>query len=229
MKEDYAAKMALKTNAALREYVIGHYQYREEAVLAAFDELRARGLPAPEEGALRPALETAAVARSQAEAALRVESAPAVSADPDAEDAATGPALYSPLVIIAFSMLSVVIGGVLMGLNLYRVGKKQAVLMLVLFTIVYLLIGSAVINWASRLGPMALLGSVFFFNLTTALVYIRWFWQRHIGAGNYRSRGVLVPVLVCMLLIWGAQRLTPYLLQNQPKQNRQQLEQLLHR
>ena len=37
--EDYAAKMALKSDAALREYVAGHTQYREGAVLAALDEL----------------------------------------------------------------------------------------------------------------------------------------------------------------------------------------------
>ena len=41
--EDYAAKMLLKTDAALREYVTGHVQYREAAVLAALDELRRRG------------------------------------------------------------------------------------------------------------------------------------------------------------------------------------------
>ena len=45
--EDYAAKMQLKTDAALREYVNGYAQYREAAVLAAFDELRRRGQPAP--------------------------------------------------------------------------------------------------------------------------------------------------------------------------------------
>ena len=41
--EDYAAKMLLKTDAALREYVAGHAQYRDAAVLAALAELRRRG------------------------------------------------------------------------------------------------------------------------------------------------------------------------------------------
>jgi hypothetical protein len=52
--EDYAAKMQLKSDTALRDYVTGYAQYREVAVLAAFDELRRRGQPAPEEAALRP-------------------------------------------------------------------------------------------------------------------------------------------------------------------------------
>ena len=56
--EDYAAKMPLKSDADLRGYVTGYAQYREAAVLAAFDELRRRGQPAPEEPALRPALHT---------------------------------------------------------------------------------------------------------------------------------------------------------------------------
>jgi hypothetical protein len=61
--EDYAAKMALKPDAALREYVTGHAQYREDAVLAALDELRRRGQPALEEATLRPQLEAAACPR----------------------------------------------------------------------------------------------------------------------------------------------------------------------
>jgi len=57
--EDYAAKMALKPDATLRDYVRDYAQYREGAVLAALAELRVRGQPAAEEATLRPQLEAA--------------------------------------------------------------------------------------------------------------------------------------------------------------------------
>ena len=96
MKEDYAAKMALKADAALREYVSGHYQYREEAVLAALAELRQRGQPAPEEETLRPALESGAAARRQAAAARATPSCDAASADLHTLRGGGGPLYAAP-------------------------------------------------------------------------------------------------------------------------------------
>src|SRR6476469_4143398 len=106
--EDYAAKMLLKTDAALREYVTGHVQYREEAVLAALDELRRRGQPAPEEATLRPSLEAGAAAQRRAdeaaEAKRQQESARPTSAAPEEIAEENRPALYSPVTIVLFSV-----------------------------------------------------------------------------------------------------------------------------
>ena len=222
--EDYAAKMLLKTDAALREYVTGHVQYREAAVLAAFDELRRRGQPAPEEAALRPALEAAATTQRRVEEEAEAESRQAaLAADPEAA-AAAGPALYSPAAIVLFSMFSVVIGGVLMSLNLYRVGRKQAIVGLVLFSIAYAYLGSLAVAWGMTIGLSAVWG-VLLFNLSAALAYVFWFWPRYVGTTTFRSRSVLVPVLVCMALLWGIQRITPYLLQN--KEVREQMKDMM--
>jgi hypothetical protein len=120
--EDYAAKMLLKTDAALREYVTGYVQYREAAVLAAFDELRRRGQPAPEEAALRPGLEEAAAAQRAAEEAAEAERRQA----DEAEDptAVAGPALYSPITIVLFSIpFTFLAGGTLLGINLWRLDR----------------------------------------------------------------------------------------------------------
>ena len=222
--EDYAAKMLLKTDAALREYVTGHVQYREAAVLAAFDELRRRGQPAPEEAALRPGLEKAATTQRRVEEEAETESRQAaLAADPEAA-AAAGPALYSPASIVLFSMFSVVIGGVLMSLNLYRVGRKQAILGLVLFSVVYAYLGSQAVAWGMTVGLSAVWG-VLLFNLSAALAYVFWFWPRYVGTTTFRSRSVLVPVLVCMALLWGVQRITPYLMQN--KEVREQMKNIM--
>lgn len=232
MKEDYAAKMALKTDAALREYVTGHYQYREEAVLAAFDELRSRGQPAPEEADLRPKLETEAAARQVKEAQLATEAATIPEVDPATGEAApTGPALYSPITILLFSMLpmsTMITGGLLMGMNLYRLGKRKAMLGLALFVVVYLFVASALLSQAMMQGNLNPILGTLLFNLPAALAYVFWFWPRYVGpATSYRSRSVLMPILVCLLIVWGVQKITPYLIKRQPPEVRQQLERYL--
>ena len=227
--EDYAAKMLLKTDAALREYVTGHAQYREAAVLAALDELRRRGHPAPEEAALRPGLEAAAAAQRAREEATEAERRPAARTNPKDEDEA-GPALYSPVSIVLFSVLpmfTMLTGGVLMGMNLYRLGKKRAALGLALFVIAYLYLGSLLFSWAVLNWGLSPVLGVLLFNLPAALAYVLWFWPRYVGATNFRSRNVLVPIMVWMLFVWGLQRITPYLIRQQPKEIRQQLERMM--
>ncbi|GAA4350960.1 hypothetical protein GCM10023185_09190 [Hymenobacter saemangeumensis] len=239
--EDYAAKMQLKTDAALREYVTGYQQYREDAVLAALAELRRRGQPDPQEPELRPLLEAGAARQRLAEAAeierLRVEAEAKASQSDEADtpesaeaEDADSPSLYSPSSILIFSMLPIstmVAGGVLMCLNLYRVGRKRAVVGLALFILVYFFAGSALINWAVFQHGLNPVWAILLFNLPAALVYVLWVWPRYIGTTSFRSRSTLVPIIVCFVVMWGLNRLTPYLLQRQPKEVQQQLRQMM--
>ena len=231
--EDYAAKMLPKTDAALREYVTGHVQYREAAVLAAFDELRRRGQPAPEEAALRPGLEVAAANQRTLDEAAEVErrqALPAAAADATtSETDETTPALYSPVAIVLFSILPVstmITGGVLMCMNLYRLGKKRATLGLAIFVVAYFFAGSALVNWAVFQQGLSPIWGILLFNLPAALIYVLWVWPRYIGSSNFRSRSILAPILVCMLIVWGAQRIMPYLIKQQPKEVRERLERM---
>ncbi|GAC1370451.1 MAG: hypothetical protein NVS3B25_04700 [Hymenobacter sp.] len=226
--EDYAAKMLLKTDAALREYVTGHAQYREDAVLAALDELRRRGQPAPEEAALRPGLEVAAAAQRARDEAAEAARPQAPAAPNSALDAA-GPALYSPVTIVLFSIpFTLLAGGALLGLNLWRLDRKRALLRLVLFIVAYLLAGVLVLSWAlPRYGLSPWYGPLF--NFPAILVYVLWFWPRHVGPGNYRSRSWLLPLLVCFALVFGMQKLNEYLLKKQPKEVRSQFERMMPR
>jgi hypothetical protein len=225
--EDYAAKMLLKTDAALREYVTGHVQYREAAVLAALDELRRRGQPVPEDAALRPGLEQAASAqRILDEAAEAERQQAAVAADPELA-VADGPALYSPVTIVLFSIpFTLLAGGAMLGLNLWRLDRKRALLGLVLFIGAYMLLGVVALQWAlPRFGLRAWYGPLF--NLPAILAYVLWFWPRNVGTTTYRSRSWLPPLLVCFVLVFGIQKLNNYLLQKQPKEVRQELERLM--
>jgi hypothetical protein len=220
--EDYAAKMLLKTDAALREYVTGHVQYREAAVLAALDELRRRGQPAPEEAALRPGLEAGAATQrilDEAAAAKAAAERPTPARNPDepAEIPDDAPALYSPLAIILFSIMSVPIGGILLGMNLFRVGQKKALFRLALFILAYMGAGMALFGLAASQGNSVYVWGLLLLNLLATMVYLQWFWPRYVGGTPYRSRSALVPLAVCLLLVWGAQKLSPSLMQQPGK------------
>jgi hypothetical protein len=199
--EDYAAKMALKPDAALREYVTGHDQYREDAVLAALDELRRRGQPAPEEASLRPGLE-AAVQVQQAEAAIKARELSRAESQPVPNE--EQPVLYTPGVIVLFSVLfnTIITGAVLLALNLRRLKQTKAIWGLAAFVLAYLIGEAVVVNLFMQkyaLSPLF----VSLLNLPAILVYILWFWPRYVGTHQFQPRGWLVPLLVCFAILMG--------------------------
>jgi len=193
--EDYAAKMALKSDGALREYVTGHAQYREAAVLAALDELRQRGQPAPEDAELRPSLTAAVQAQLAAEQASQLSVA-AEAAVPESEQ----PVLYTPGVIVLFSVLfNTIAGAVLLGMNLYQLKQKKAIWGLAAFVLVYLVAESLIVNAIVRSGQFNLL-LVSIMNLPAILAYVLWFWPRYVGTYQFQARGWLAPLLICLIM-----------------------------
>jgi lysylphosphatidylglycerol synthetase-like protein (DUF2156 family) len=207
--EDYAAKMALKTDAALREYVTGHAQYREDAVLAALDELQRRGQPAPEDAALRPALD--AVVRDQQAAQAKLAAATPATEKEVPED--EQPVLYTPGVIVLFSVLfNTIAGAVLLAINMYQVKRTKAIWGLAAFVLAYLIVESLIVNAMLRSGPLnPLLLSIL--NLPAILAYVLWFWPRYVGTYQFQSRGWLVPLLVCLIIMVGLGLLARYAVQ----------------
>ncbi|MFD1467507.1 hypothetical protein ACFQ48_04655 [Hymenobacter caeli] len=197
--EDYAAKMQAKSAAELRQYVGRYAEYRDDAVLAALAELSRRGLPAPEEAALRPALEVA-VAQQQAAEAKAAAAAPRPG-DPAAAD---GLELYSQGTIVLFSMLfSMLAGGILLGLNLHRLRRTGALARLVAFVLALSVARGLALAWAltqfsNNLLVLAFLP--FLFDVAGTVVYLAWFWPRYVGTQEYRSRSWLLPLVLCLAL-----------------------------
>ena len=211
--EDYAAKMALKPDAALRDYVTGHAQYREEAVLAALDELRRRGQPAPEDASLRPGLE--AVVQEQARVAAL--------APPTAEEEEL-PRLYSPAGIVVMSaMVSVVAGAVLLALNMRMMKRGKAVIGLAAFVLVYILGRALLVSWLTEQQLMT--PYAFIIDLPIIIAYIWWFWPRYVGTYQFQPRNWLLPLGACFLLVTAFYMLNP----KAAKQMRQQMEQMQQR
>jgi hypothetical protein len=215
--EDYAAKMALKPDAALHEYVTGHAQYREEAVLAALNELRQRGQPAAEDAVLRPQLE-AVVQLAQANADALV------AADPEV-DVADLPRLYSPAgIVVVSATLSVVAGAVLLALNLYRLKKGSIIVWLAAFVIVYVIARAFLLKWliAQHLfspwtAPLI--------DLPVIIAYVWWFWPRYIGTYQFQPRNWLLPLGIFLLVVFVFLLLNPNTAQQMKQQIEQQMQQ----
>ncbi|WP_223653362.1 hypothetical protein [Hymenobacter psoromatis] len=211
--EDYAAKMALKTDAALREYVTSYAQYREEAVLAALAELRQRGRPAPEEDTLRPQLEVLA----QQAATAAPASVPSRPADPTALPPEDQPVLYTPGVIVLFSVLfnTIIAGAVLLAINMRRLKQTRAIWGLAAFVVAYLIGEAVLVNMfmkTYKLSPLF----VSLLNLPAILAYILWFWPRYVGTNQFQPRGWLVPLFICFVILLVLGLLARYWLQHVP-------------
>lgn len=221
--EDYAAKMALKPDAALREYVMGYAQYREDAVLAALDELQRRGQPALEDATLRPLL-TAAVREQQAAQAKLAAATPAAEKEvPEDEQ----PVLYTPASIIIISVVvSVVAGAVLLAINLHRLKRANAIFGLIAFVFAYL-IGEAFVLRLLLAQHLFTPVAAFLLDLPLILAYVWWFWPRYVGTTQFQPRSWLLPLGICLLLKFGV----AYLLMLNPtvaqliKQQMQQMQQ----
>jgi hypothetical protein len=222
MTEDYAAKMARKTLAELHQYVTGRAQYREDAVLAALDELTRRGQSHPEEAHLRPELEREVRQQTARAEKARQQETEATANSEAVEAEAVGPALYSPSTVTLFSVVfSMLAGGALMALNFKALRQTGATVRLVFFVIAYLVVGGLILQWlVQRYGLNPWFGA--FFDLPAIVVYIFWFWPRYVGAKPYQSRSWLLPFAICAaikigLSLW-AIRFLPQLLKAIPGQ-----------
>lgn len=198
MAEDYAAKMGRKTDAELRQYVDRYADYREEAVLAALDELERRGRAATEADAIRTDVRPVVEQRAAEAATTRAAEAAPLAVEPDP---ATAPVLYSPATIAIFSVLfSFLAGGVLLVINLFRLDKQRKALRLLLFIVLYLVGSSYLLQWAvAQFGNDARWVSAAV-NLGAVVAYLWFFWPRYVGQRSYLSRGWLPALVVCMLL-----------------------------
>ena len=216
--EDYAAKMQLKSDAALREYVTGYAQYRDEAVLAALTELRRRGQPAPEEIELRPLLE-AAISQQPAVAVAAPPERPARPGEAVPAPDPNAPALYTPGVIVLFSVLfHFIAGAVLLSLNFKALGRGRAIWGLGAFVVAYIVGEALLVRFlmahygTSAFDPLLVAG----LNLPAILTYILWFWPRYVGSSRFRSRNWLLPLLICFVAVSVLQLLAMYLLKQMP-------------
>ncbi|KUG06096.1 hypothetical protein [Solirubrum puertoriconensis] len=198
--EDYAAKMAGKTDAELLLYVERRAEYREQAVLAALSELERRGRTIDNVATLRTELQ-ASLVKTEAEARLNPAPEPtwatkATEPEEIEEVAADAPALYSPTTVVVFSVFSFLIGGVLMLLNLLRLRRYGGAALLVALVA----LGISGLSWMSGLLEIRPEYVFLGINVVLAALYVYVLWPYFIGAQAYRPRGWLMPLLIIFAL-----------------------------
>lgn len=220
MYEEYADKMSRKSLPELYLYVHKRQEYREDAVLAALDELTRRGEEPTEAAAIRtellPIVEQQREEKRQAAARAAAET---VAATPYAPTESEGPALYSPGTIVLFSMLfSFFVGGILFVINMFRLKESGKAVRLILFLLAVLAAQYFGLRWLTGLyGPEMQLFTTVGVNFVAVLVYLLYFWPRYVGARPYVSRQWLPALLICLVVIYGLVKLlAPYML-NVPK------------
>jgi hypothetical protein len=206
MADEYADKMSRKPLSELLLYVQNRAEYREDAVLAALNELEQRGEQPAEAAAIRA--ELLPVVEKQREEKAKAIVLPVTRPDdvvlgqvPASEE---GPALYSPGTIVLFSMLfSFLAGGALLIINMFRLKEAGKALRIVLFIVVLLLASSYGLKWMmNEYKAQARFFSVGV-NLIAVLAYLLYFWPRYVGPRPYVSRQWFPALLVCAALLGG--------------------------
>ncbi|UOQ66027.1 hypothetical protein [Hymenobacter volaticus] len=230
MADEYAEKMSRKPLSELLLYVRNRAEYREDAILAALDELDRRGEHPAEAVALRAELMPIVEQQRQQKAATVVAKPSLKEQAESAQAEEEAPALYSPGTIVLFSILPISMmigGGVLLGINLFRLRRMRALLGLIVFIVVYMMVGTQVLSWAVlQQGLNPFLGTLLF-NVPAVLAYLLWFWPRYVQTDNYRSKSILPPIIICFLIVWGLQLAMPYLIKQQPKEMQVKMEKMM--
>lgn len=206
MSEEYAEKMPRKNLSELLLYVRNRTEYREDAVLAALDELDRRGQPQPEAASLRaelgPIVQKQQQEKQTRESGTRtiVASPTGAASQPEVAEA-DGPVLYSPGTIVLFSMLfSFLAGGVLLVINMMRLKESSKAWRIALFSGVLLVLCWLALPWlTATIGPQAQYVGVVV-NILAVLSYLLYFWPRYVGERPYVSRQWLPAFLVCLVL-----------------------------
>ena len=213
MSEEYAEKMSRKKLPELLLYVRNRAEYREDAVLAALDELDRRGQPQPEAANIRAEL-LPLVEQQQAQQTHKAEIVrPAAMDGIPVLSTAEGPALYSPGTIVLFSMLfSFLAGGILMVLNMFRLKESGKAIRLVLFIVGFLLASTYGLQWLMTSYGLQMRFFSVAVNLIAVLAYLLYFWPRYVGPRPYVSRQWLPAMLICLVIMLVLYRFAaPYL------------------
>lgn len=213
MSEEYAEKMSRKKLPELLLYVRNRAEYREDAVLAALDELDRRGQPQPEAANIRAEL-LPLVKQQQAQQTHKAEIVrPAATDGIPVLSTAEGPALYSPGTIVLFSMLfSFLAGGILMVLNMFRLKESGKAIRLVLFIVGFLLASTYGLQWLMTSYGLQMRFFSVAVNLIAVLAYLLYFWPRYVGPRPYVSRQWLPAMLICLVIMLVLYRFAaPYL------------------
>lgn len=102
--------------------------------------------------------------------------------------------LYSRLVILLSSILSPIFGAIFFSINLFKVGKKKQIVVIIVSVLIYqILINKIKAEFNIPYLPLLL---IFFFNFIVGILISKYSWNYFLGNITYEKRSALIPILI---------------------------------
>lgn len=189
-ENSFSSKMLNKSEAQLKEYLGDNARFQEGAIRAAIWELEKRGLVDDESREAIRKIEYDRVTGRKRNSEEQIQDH--ITDDPNA------PLLYRDKFIVFFGVLfSVLAGGILLAINLSKIGKRNLVVPVIAASIAYLLMQVYLLNLLNSYSnlvaiPVTILGVLLLENL---------FWKRNVTKDlKYRKRPVWGAVVVALII-----------------------------
>ncbi len=189
-ENSFSSKMVYKSEAQLKEYLGDNVRIQEGAVRAAIWELEKRGLVDEETKEAIRQIEYDRVTGQKRNIDEQIQNN--ITDDPNA------PLLYRDKFIVLFGALfSVLAGGILLAINLAKIGKQNLVIPVIIASIMYLVLQVYLLNLLESYSnivaiPVTILGVLLLENL---------FWKKNVKRDlKYRKRPVWGAVIIALII-----------------------------
>lgn len=203
-KENTSEEMREKSNFDLQEIVKQYPGEDKERVIAALREMERRDVLYSDDRSLLEDLEESKNPPDSKEQVYSPVTPFSIFRDPNIVDDLNAPRLYSRYSIRFFTILfSTLFGGILLSINLNRLGRKREIFYVIGFSLVY----SYLVYYLTTLKPESATTITLMMNLLGSLVLEEVFWKNYIGK-NFKFRrqpiagALLVGFGISMFLIY---------------------------
>ncbi|MGC9344526.1 MAG: hypothetical protein ACP5E3_17610 [Bacteroidales bacterium] len=201
---EFANEMREKSNFDLQEIVRKYPDEDKSKVIAALQELKRRDVLYSEDQRLLEDLTEEGNSSSPENDRPKIVTPFSIFRDPNIVDDFNAPKLYSRFAIRFFAILfSTFFGGILLSINLNRLGKKWEIFYVMAFSILY----SYGVFYVATLYPERSTTLTLILNLLGSLVLEEFFWKRYIGKHfKFRRQSIrgalLIGLGISILLIY---------------------------
>lgn len=192
--KDLSDEMREKSNFDLQEIVRNYPEEDKSKVIAALQELKKRDVLYSDDQRLLEDLTEEEDSSLSNEDSPKIVTPFSVFRDPNIVDDFNAPKLYSRFSIRFFAILfSTFFGGILLSINLNRLGKKWEIFYVMAFSMLY----SYGVFYAATLYPERTTTLTLILNLLGSLILEEFFWKRLIGKHfKFRRQSVRGPLII---------------------------------
>jgi hypothetical protein len=193
-KNQYSEQMREKSNYDLQQIIQKYPDEDSKKVIAALRELEKRDVLYSEDKKLLEDLEEESTGTVGQNPEPREVTPFSVFRDPNITDDFNAPKLYSRYAIRFFAIIfSTFFGGILLGINLNRLGKKREIYYVIIFSFLF----SILAYQLSLLSPDNATTITIIMNLLGSVILEEFFWKRYIGKHfKFRRQSLSTALLI---------------------------------